>query len=400
MTDDQGGISCPPTCSHSYPTGSRVTLTANPGNGSSFAGWSGGGCSGTGTCTVTMSADTNVTATFDALPAAGGPGSPSIASNQPAVEGANGAGFSGSANPEGSQTFVFWQYGLDRRYTKAGGNGPDYTNATSRQQIGSDGTYHPVSTSVHGLLPHALYHVRMVAFNSNGSAIGPDRTFITPGGAAPGPPVLGRSFDIAPVSGIVFIVIGHRLIPLTADTKVPAGSIIDALHGTLSLQSASGKKHKLFHGVFGGAVFRLTQLTQGGDAAVTVLTLVEGTFKGAPTYKSCTAHGARDASVTAHAAVSSRILQTLRARSSGRFRTRGRYATGTVRGTQWTTSDRCDGTLIAVQLHSVLVFDFIKQGLILVPQGGSYLAGPHTPPPPERWEVTEPGHEGGEAAGP
>ena len=60
------GISCPGTCSHSYTTGSSVTLTASPASGSSFSGWSGGGCSGTGVCTVTMSADQAITATFAA----------------------------------------------------------------------------------------------------------------------------------------------------------------------------------------------------------------------------------------------------------------------------------------------------------------------------------------------
>ncbi len=43
-----------------------MTLTATATAGSIFAGWSGGGCSGTGTCTVTMNADAAVTATFTA----------------------------------------------------------------------------------------------------------------------------------------------------------------------------------------------------------------------------------------------------------------------------------------------------------------------------------------------
>ena len=43
--------------------GRSVTLTATPGAGSTFTGWSGGGCTGTGACTVTM--DQDVTATFD-----------------------------------------------------------------------------------------------------------------------------------------------------------------------------------------------------------------------------------------------------------------------------------------------------------------------------------------------
>lgn len=41
-----------------------VTLDASAGTGSTFGGWSGGGCSGTGACTVAMSASTTVTATF------------------------------------------------------------------------------------------------------------------------------------------------------------------------------------------------------------------------------------------------------------------------------------------------------------------------------------------------
>jgi hypothetical protein len=68
------GINCPGTCSNSYPSGTMVTLTATPAAGSSFSGWSGGGCSGTGTCTVTMSADQNVTATFDTSGSGGGGG--------------------------------------------------------------------------------------------------------------------------------------------------------------------------------------------------------------------------------------------------------------------------------------------------------------------------------------
>ncbi|GLC25000.1 hypothetical protein rosag_15130 [Roseisolibacter agri] len=41
-----------------------MTLTATPTAGSTFAGWSGGGCSGTGSCVVALSAAQTVTATF------------------------------------------------------------------------------------------------------------------------------------------------------------------------------------------------------------------------------------------------------------------------------------------------------------------------------------------------
>lgn len=59
------GINCGSDCKQAYSSGSSVTLTASAASGSVFSGWSGGGCSGTGNCTVTMSADTTVTATFN-----------------------------------------------------------------------------------------------------------------------------------------------------------------------------------------------------------------------------------------------------------------------------------------------------------------------------------------------
>jgi hypothetical protein len=70
------GINCPGTCSHSYTTGAMVTLTATPASGSAFSDWSGGGCSGTGSCTVTMSSDQSVIATFTVTAGGGSSGGP------------------------------------------------------------------------------------------------------------------------------------------------------------------------------------------------------------------------------------------------------------------------------------------------------------------------------------
>ncbi|WP_156890762.1 InlB B-repeat-containing protein [Meiothermus rufus] len=71
VTSSPTGINCGATCSASFTQGTTVTLNAVPASGSVFAGWSGGGCSGTGTCTVTMNAAQTVTATFNTAPAAG-----------------------------------------------------------------------------------------------------------------------------------------------------------------------------------------------------------------------------------------------------------------------------------------------------------------------------------------
>ena len=57
-------ILCGNLCEAYFGNGTIVALGATANAGSTFAGWSGGGCSGTGTCLVTLTADTNITATF------------------------------------------------------------------------------------------------------------------------------------------------------------------------------------------------------------------------------------------------------------------------------------------------------------------------------------------------
>ena len=63
VTSNPTGISCGATCSAAFAIGTMVTLTAAPAAGSTFSGWS-GSCTGTGACTVTMSAARAVTANF------------------------------------------------------------------------------------------------------------------------------------------------------------------------------------------------------------------------------------------------------------------------------------------------------------------------------------------------
>ena len=64
VTSSPGGIDCGPDCSEPYDSGTPVTLTASPAPECYFEGWSGGGCSGTNPCTVTLNTNTTVTATF------------------------------------------------------------------------------------------------------------------------------------------------------------------------------------------------------------------------------------------------------------------------------------------------------------------------------------------------
>lgn len=66
VTSSPAGIDCGADCTEVYTTGEMVTLTATATSGSVFTGWSGGGCSGTDPCQVTLDSDLVVTAQFTA----------------------------------------------------------------------------------------------------------------------------------------------------------------------------------------------------------------------------------------------------------------------------------------------------------------------------------------------
>ncbi len=66
-------------------------------------------------------------------------------------------------------------------------------------------------------------------------------------------------------------------------------------------------------------------------------------------------------------------------RGKGRFRTRGSYGAGTVRGTYWYTESRCGYTLFEVFSGVVDVRDFVLGRTIRLRKGQAYLAGPFDP---------------------
>ena len=302
-------------------------------------------------------------------PPAPSPSAPTVATTAPAVS-VTSAGFTGSVMPNGLPTQAYFQYALDPKYT--GGGALVYSQSTPAQSVGSDfGTHAVGPVPVSGLLPDALYHVRLVATNSAGTTFGPDQTFTTEAAPTPGTPTLGKTVNVSPVSGFVLIKINGRFVPLTGLDQIPSGSQIDARHGSLELITSAGQKGRTQHGTFGGAIFKLTQERAGKSKGLVTLTLVEGAFKGAPSFGLCTKHKAGDPSATA---ASVKTLQLLHASAHGKFRTKGRYSAATVLGTIWTTADRCDGTLIHDITDSVKVTDFVHHRTVIIHAGQSYLA--------------------------
>jgi hypothetical protein len=297
---------------------------------------------------------------------------PLVVPAAPAPRGATAAAVSGTVNPEGRATTVVFEYGLDPSLRGPGVSTALYDHSTAPQQVGSDSSNHAVSANLSGLVPNALYHVRVVATNSAGTTNGPDQTFKTQQAPTPPPPVLGQTQNAQPVSGKTFILVNGKFVPLTGNTKIPSGATIDSLHGTLSLTSATGVGKKLQTGTFGGAVFKVVQARAGAAKGLTTLSLVNNAFKGAPSFASCTIKHASKASA---AAVSKKTLQLLRGRDShGKFRSKGRYAAATTRGTVWSIADRCDGTLTQVNAGTVVVSDLVRHRNITVRAHHSYLA--------------------------
>ena len=339
--------------------------------------------------TVTTASGTSATGaadqfTYDAAKITPPPSSPVVLTGAPSVHSSSAAALEGSVNPQGLATTAHYEYGLDSQFRASG---PVYDQSTPSQSVGSDFSSHTVVASLSGLVPNALYHVRLVATNNAGTTVGPDATFTTKEDPPPPPPKLGGSFNAEPVKGLVFVEINGKFIPITEVRQIPNGAIINALHGTVALIMAAGgnstanvsqaakaksKKPKAKvttqKGTFGGAVFKVTQDHSG----LATLSLVEGaSFAGAPTYASCQTHSGK-ATV---AALSKKTLQLLKGSDNhGKFRTKGRYAAATVRGTVWSIADRCDGTLTHVTRGTVVVSDLVRHKSITVRAGHSYLA--------------------------
>ena len=150
-------------------------------------------------------------------------------------------------------------------------------------------------------------------------------------------PTLARTIVVSRLSGaVLFREKGARTFtPLAQARQLPVGSTIDATRGDVQLVTAADAGGKTQSGDFSGGAFDVLQRR----SALTDLRLVGGR----PQVAVCGATRAR--ALAAPSSVSPRVLRLLRGHAHGSFRTVGRFSSAAVRGTQWETVDRCDGTL-------------------------------------------------------
>ncbi|HTU84773.1 MAG TPA: hypothetical protein VMF57_04310 [Solirubrobacteraceae bacterium] len=341
-----------------------------------------------------IATDVMTAAQAPSSPLPGAATAPTVSASAPKPSGSSAAAFAGAVNPGGLPTTAHFEYGLDPRYT--GGGSVVYDQSTPTVTVGADSTSHSLSRVVTGLVPNAVYHMRLVATNSAGTSTSPDEVFATGKAPAPPPPALGKTADVKPISGLVFVklpgggpaahsqvspITGAGFIPLTQARRLPVGAQVDARRGTLQIVLATPEKHHTQQARLSGGVFSVSQARTGKQKGLATFRLKENAFPSGPSYASCGV-GKRASAASASMPVAPRaaklnrkVLQLLRASDNhGSFRTAGRYSAATVRGTEWTVEDRCDGTLTKVKRGRVVVLDFHTGKTVTLRVGQSFLA--------------------------
>ena len=170
-------------------------------------------------------------------------------------------------------------------------------------------------------------------------------TATTPGLPPVSTPEVGASVSVVPASGAVRVKLpnGRGFVPLAGGAQVPVGATVDTTAGTVRLVSAVDAKGRTQTGLFSGGVFVVRQ--KKARRPMTELVLRGGDFS------SCKKRAQRGA---ARAARAPRSLRRLWGKDkAGRFRTRGKQAVATVRGTEWLTEDTCTGTRVSVKHGAV-----------------------------------------------
>jgi hypothetical protein len=177
-------------------------------------------------------------------------------------------------------------------------------------------------------------------------------------GPAAAEPTTGKFVGASLVSGQAQVKIppSSKFVPLEPGDVIPVGSVVDATKGRvrITIELPNGK---LQSSDFYSGIFKVTQAKSGLATMV-----LAGSLKAA------------SSRATAAKGKKAKVLRQLWASGSGRFATKGRFASATIRGTTWLTIDRTDATVIKVTAGKIAVRDFKKKRTVVIGKGRQYVA--------------------------
>ena len=172
----------------------------------------------------------------------------------------------------------------------------------------------------------------------------------------PPPPTGGETANLALSRGTVVVRPPEsQQFTLAGAAQVPIGTQVDATSGAVKVTVARGvtlDTSEFYAGEF--------TIHQQSERAIGELRLNGGDFL--------------DCVPSVRALAKKRPTRRLWGSGKGRYRTRGRYSSATVRGTKWLTEDLCDGTRTTVVEGTVIVHDFVRNLDVTVPAGHTYRA--------------------------
>jgi len=181
-----------------------------------------------------------------------------------------------------------------------------------------------------------------------------------PAGSVPAKPVPGKTEPKVKLPG------SNTYVPLSQVKDLPPGTSVDVSGNAAVQLSDPSNKQMIFFGVADNvpSIFTIA----GNKGGVVQLVLSGGSFG---------ACGNR--TLSSVAAKAKKPVRRLWGSGKGRFTTKGKFASATVRGTEWLVADYCNGTLVSVRKGLVSVQDLVRNKTKLVSAGHSYFAASKTP---------------------
>jgi uncharacterized repeat protein (TIGR01451 family) len=180
------------------------------------------------------------------------------------------------------------------------------------------------------------------------------------------PPVYNRSVNLIPVSGKVSYRLpnARTFVPLLSLINVPARTEVNAINGIAGVVSARNPTNAQQTGKFTGGRFVVSYRQPYGPIKSKKQRLLVTQLRLSAPLK-CPKRTTANSD-------EAKNTRSLWGNAKGDFRTVGRFAAATVRGTEWFTADTCRSTTIRVRRGNVDVLDFLRRKHVAVVTGHSY----------------------------